>query len=173
VSILFLALGNSSDCWKIQWQYLFGSCEEMCYSNSFPFFKKKICMYTNYRTGQVLGIISCLLLHAVWDWDWTTAFRFGSRYLYQLNYLSCWPLLFFFWFFETGFLCVALAVLEPLCRPGWPWTQKSACLCLRMLGLKACATTAQLGLCIFNFFSYQFSKAESHCLAMTGLELTM
>ena len=32
-------------------------------------------------------------------------------------------------FFETGFLCVAMAVLE-LCRPGWPQTQKSACLCL-------------------------------------------
>ncbi|GAB1301418.1 Predicted gene 11032 [Apodemus speciosus] len=29
----------------------------------------------------------------------------------------------------TGFLCIALAVLE-LCRPGWPRTQKSACLCL-------------------------------------------
>jgi hypothetical protein len=32
-------------------------------------------------------------------------------------------------FFETAFLCIALAVLE-LCRPGWPRTQKSTCLCL-------------------------------------------
>jgi hypothetical protein len=23
-----------------------------------------------------------------------------------------------------------------LCRPGWPWTQKSACLCLRSAGIK-------------------------------------
>jgi hypothetical protein len=46
---------------------------------------------------------------------------------------------FFFWFFETGFLCVALAVLESwnsLCRPGWPRTQKSACLCLPSAGVK-------------------------------------
>jgi hypothetical protein len=41
--------------------------------------------------------------------------------------------IFFLWFFETGFLCIALAVLE-LCRPGWPRTQKTACLCL----LSAC-----------------------------------
>jgi hypothetical protein len=30
-------------------------------------------------------------------------------------------------FFKTGFLCVALAVLE-LCRPGWPQTQRPTCL---------------------------------------------
>jgi hypothetical protein len=29
-------------------------------------------------------------------------------------------ILLLFWFFETGFLCVALAVLNSLCRPGWP-----------------------------------------------------
>jgi hypothetical protein len=38
--------------------------------------------------------------------------------------------------FETGFLCVALAVLDLLCRPGWPQTQKSACLCLPSAGIK-------------------------------------
>jgi hypothetical protein len=37
-----------------------------------------------------------------------------------------------FWFFETGFLCVALAVLELRNPPA------SA---LQVLGLKACATT--------------------------------
>jgi hypothetical protein len=32
---------------------------------------------------------------------------------YNSNYLICLlPLFFFFWFFETGFLCIALAVLE-------------------------------------------------------------
>jgi hypothetical protein len=39
------------------------------------------------------------------------------------------------WFFETGFLCVALAVLELICRPGWPGTQKSTCLCLPSAGI--------------------------------------
>jgi hypothetical protein len=37
---------------------------------------------------------------------------------------------FFLIFFETGFLCIALAVLE-LCR-----TQKSACLCLPSAEIK-------------------------------------
>jgi hypothetical protein len=41
----------------------------------------------------------------------------------------------YFWFFETGFLCVALAVLDnSLCRPGWPRTQKFTCLCLPSAG---------------------------------------
>jgi hypothetical protein len=37
--------------------------------------------------------------------------------------------------FETWFLCVALVVLELTCRPGWPRTQKSACLCLPSAGI--------------------------------------
>ena len=42
-----------------------------------------------------------------------------------------------FWFFETGFLCVALALSwNSLCRPGWPRTQKSSCLCLPSAGIK-------------------------------------
>ena len=31
-------------------------------------------------------------------------------------------------FFSGEFLCVALTVLDSLCRPGWPRTQRSACL---------------------------------------------
>jgi hypothetical protein len=34
--------------------------------------------------------------------------------------------LFVFGFFETGFFCIALVSCNSLCRPGWPWTQKSA-----------------------------------------------
>jgi hypothetical protein len=45
-----------------------------------------------------------------------------------------------FCFFETVFLHVALAVLELTvpghCTPGWPQTQKSACLCLPSAGIK-------------------------------------
>jgi hypothetical protein len=47
--------------------------------------------------------------------------------------LNCswrWPWTLPPWFLETGFLCVALAVLDILCRPGWPRIQKSTCLCL-------------------------------------------
>jgi hypothetical protein len=38
--------------------------------------------------------------------------------------------------FKTGFLRVALAVLSSLCRPGWPRTQRSTCLCLPNAGIK-------------------------------------
>jgi hypothetical protein len=41
---------------------------------------------------------------------------------------ACVSFLFFFFFFETGFLCIALAVLE--------LTQKSFCLCLLRTGIK-------------------------------------
>ena len=40
-----------------------------------------------------------------------------------------------FLFCETGFLCVAVGVVE-LCIPGWPQTQKSSCLCLLTSGIK-------------------------------------
>ena len=38
-----------------------------------------------------------------------------------------------FGFFETGFLWLSW---NSLCRPGWPRTQKSACLCLPSAGIK-------------------------------------
>jgi hypothetical protein len=47
------------------------------------------------------------------------------------------------WFFETGFLCIALALWDSLCRPGWPRTQKSACLCLPSAGIKGVRHHAQ------------------------------
>jgi hypothetical protein len=46
-----------------------------------------------------------------------------------------------FGFFETGFLCVALAVLELTLQTRLTPTQRSACLCLPSAGLKACTTT--------------------------------
>ena len=39
-------------------------------------------------------------------------------------------------FFETEFLCVAQLSWNSLCRSGWPWTQKSVCLCLPSAGFK-------------------------------------
>jgi hypothetical protein len=56
----------------------------------------------------------------------------GCRVLQEVDLF-----LFLFVFFETGFLCVALAVLGyTLCRPGWPRTHKSACLCFPSAGIK-------------------------------------
>lgn len=49
-----------------------------------------------------------------------------------------------FWFFQIRLLCV----LAVLCRPVWPWAQRSSCLCLYlclpMLALEAHVITARL-----------------------------
>jgi hypothetical protein len=45
-------------------------------------------------------------------------------------------LIVFFCLFETRCLYVALKVLEQLCRPGWPLTQRSARLFLLSAGIK-------------------------------------
>jgi hypothetical protein len=37
-----------------------------------------------------------------------------------ITFLKIYLFIFIFWFFEAGFLCVALAVLELTLRPGWP-----------------------------------------------------
>ena len=42
-----------------------------------------------------------------------------------------------------------------LCRPGWPWTQKSSCLCLPSAGIKGVRHHAWLFLCFcFLFFVF-------------------
>ena len=53
--------------------------------------------------------------------------------------------LFVFGFFETGFLCVALAVLSwnSLCRPGWLELRDPPASASQVLGLKACTTMAR------------------------------
>ena len=70
----------------------------------------------------------------------------------------------FFYFFETGFLCVALAVLELTRRPGWPQTQKSACLCLPSAGIKGmrhhCPGFLFMFVCIMFVVSELAASAE-------------
>ena len=55
-----------------------------------------------------------------------------------------------FGFFETGFHCIFKAFPRTSsCRPGWPRIHRDLpASASRVLGLKACATIAQLG---FNF----------------------
>jgi hypothetical protein len=48
---------------------------------------------------------------------------------------------FFFFFSKTGFLCVVLLSWNSLCRPGWPQTQKSTCLCLPSAMAISCPTS--------------------------------
>ena len=61
-------------------------------------------------------------------------FEVSQNFLFFL-FACFWFFVFIFCFFEIGFFHVALAVLK-LCRPGWPQTQKSACLCLPSAGIK-------------------------------------
>lgn len=65
-------------------------------------------------------------------------------------YSSC-----FGWFFKTGFLGLALVVLDLLCRPRWLLTQRPVSLCLPSAWIKLGATTA------WHIF----------CLALDPLEL--
>jgi hypothetical protein len=48
---------------------------------------------------------------------------------------------FFFWFFETGFLCVVLAVLELILDQAGLELRNPPASASQVLGLKACATT--------------------------------
>ena len=64
----------------------------------------------------------------------------------QLKAILC--IYVFIYSFETGFLCVALAVLA-LCRPGWPRTQKSTCLCIPSAGIRGVCHHAWLVTYIF------------------------
>jgi len=64
--------------------------------------------------------------------------------------LFCFGLVWFglvwFGFFETGFLCVVVAVIElQLCRQGYPHTHRDLSVSAsQVLGFKACTTTTQL-----------------------------
>jgi hypothetical protein len=77
----------------------------------------------------------------------------GARAPTPFPYLGCLRFL----SFETGFLCVALAVLDSLCRPGWPRTQRSTWLYLLSAGVKGVQCTTQLLL----FFLRQCSCSQS------------
>jgi hypothetical protein len=83
-------------------------------------------------------------------------------YLFVYIYLFC----FGFWFLETGFLCVALDVLE-LCRPGWSRTQKSTCLCLPSAGITG--VRHQPGFCFVLKYSH---VAQTHLTPVRWLKLT-
>jgi hypothetical protein len=54
------------------------------------------------------------------------------------------------------FVCLFVCFFETsLCRPGWPRTQKSACLCLPSAGIKSVHHHARLLVLLFiNWFIY-------------------
>jgi hypothetical protein len=62
--------------------------------------------------------------------------------MWHVSFVTSFFFFFLFWFFEAGFLCVALSC-NLLYRPGWPRTQKSTCLCLPSAGIKGTCHHAQ------------------------------
>ena len=69
-------------------------------------------------------------------------------------------ILFICLFFETGFLFVELWLpWNSLCSPGWPQTQKLACIASQELELKACTTITWFTTLIFVIF---FSNRNSN-----------
>jgi hypothetical protein len=81
----------------------------------------------------------------------------------QVSCLLGWNMVPLFNYIFTSFLFVMVSFTayawlswNLLCRPGWPWTQRSACFCV--LGLKECTTIPGPKL-FFNFFSQDGSLA--------------
>jgi hypothetical protein len=69
---------------------------------------------------------------------WKPQACFGVQHLRHWTSFFCFCFVFvfvLFCFFKTGFLFIALS-WNSLCRPGWPRTQKFACLCLPSAGIK-------------------------------------
>jgi hypothetical protein len=64
-----------------------------------------------------------------------------TLFLYKSDFW--WFFFLFFGFLRQGFSVYLWLSWNSLCRPGWPRTQKSTCLCLPSAGIKACATTAR------------------------------
>jgi hypothetical protein len=97
--------------------------------------------------------------------SWLSCFLFSSlifsfflpSFLVYLCVCVCgffFLLFFLFWFgflvfFETGFLCIALAVLDFVDHAGLELRNPPA-FASQVLGLKACTTTAQLLLCFLR-----------------------
>ena len=66
---------------------------------------------------------------------WTFGRAVGCSY--PLSHLTSPCMFILFCFSESGFFCRVLAILElSFCRPGWPQTQTSTCLCLLSAGIK-------------------------------------
>jgi hypothetical protein len=75
---------------------------------------------------------------AVWTAPTSSACVLQPYRQFVLDFCSSiFLLLSLFCFLKQEFLCGALAILNTLCRPGWPPTQRSAYLCLPRAGIKS------------------------------------
>jgi hypothetical protein len=70
----------------------------------------------------------------------------------------------FFCFLRQGFSVSPWLSWNSLCRPGWPRTQKSACLCIPSAGIKGVQYH-----CLAGWFCFE---TGSYYVALAGFELT-
>jgi hypothetical protein len=82
----------------------------------------------------------------------------ASRFL--VCFVFCFVLLCFvlFGFLRQGFSVKPWLSWNSFCRPGWPQTQKSACLCLPSAGIKGMCHHARLFFFFFCLFVFLFFK---------------
>ena len=101
-----------------------------------------------------------------------TAGQLGWGDLFLKTFVYCLVWCGLVWvFFETGFLCIALAVLELLCRPGWPLAQHSTWLCLLSTGIKGmCYHCLFKTLLAIRYLSLYF-RYMSVCKCTTGMNV--
>jgi hypothetical protein len=92
-------------------------------------------------------------------------FKIVCLFTYLFTYL------FIYWFFlRQGFSVYPWLSWNSLCRPGWPQTQKSACLCLPSAGIKGVCHHAPHGFfCLFVCFF----EMGSLYIVLPILELTL
>jgi hypothetical protein len=90
------------------------------------------------------------------------------------NYLSLVLYFFFFFFSKQVFSVQFWQSWNSPYRPGWPRTQKSACLCLPSAGIKSVQQHWQGQITYFCFFEARSSSTcspQTHCVAKASLEL--
>ena len=87
---------------------------------------------------------------------------------------SCDPSIAFFLylFFEKGFLCLVLAVLE-LSSPDWSQTQRSTCLCLPSAGIKGMCHHCWLYMLFLITSTYNISPIPLNLTEITKLRLIL
>jgi hypothetical protein len=98
---------------------------------------------------------------------WCADSIFWSLFI-VIIFIFSFNFLFFYFYFICLFVCLFVCLFRDraslyspawlswnsLCRPGWPWTQKSACLCLPSTRIKG---VRHHHLAFFLFYVYKYS----------------
>jgi hypothetical protein len=104
--------------------------------------RKCLCCSRRLNTQSRDSLVPCIETilfpqYAHSDYLWRNRWSFILRDRIKFEYLEIKAIYFFSFFFpRQGFSVKPWLSWNSLCRPGWPQTQKSACLCLTSAGIK-------------------------------------